>query len=1050
MGADVSRVRMDPLRDHSGVGLQQGRLLPDADLNVLVDILDRRLRAQVADQRPAGVAIVSKLTPDAFKIGASGGDLTIGRGRMYVDGLFAENHGDQDKPAFDSVLAEPTLDGSIAYDAQPYWPTPDPLPEAAGPHLAYLDVWQRELTYLNAPDLVEPAIGVDTTTRTQNVWQVRLLENVGTGATCGGTIEGWDDLIAPSGARLTTGTVPVDPGDDPCELPPTGGYRGLENHLYRVELHDATHFKWSRDNASVASPVVELVSSTELRLARLRRDDLMRFAENDWVEILDDHRELNGLPGEMRKISVDEAANTITFTPALPADLIPSGTGDDTVAGRHLRVILWNGADGLVDVPAPGTPVELEHGVTVEFSGADGHPGDYWVFAARTTDASVEVLTAAPPRGIHHHYARLALVTLPDSATDCRPSDPTPTGEGCPCEVCVTPEGHASGVLTIQDAIDKAVGAGGGAVDLCPGIYPLREPLRLQNASSVVLRGHGAVLVATGAAIVASTVYNVAIGPLGIISVGGDPVVVLYNCSLARVEGVVINARSTGDAAARVGIALAGPQLLTSLRRNVIAADIGIGTFALDAPGVATHLAAGGAKGMYTAGLRIEDNTLQCRQRGVDLTGTSLHIGEVRIATNMVYGTADAGIAATGLMVRGETVIDGVLTVAGNDVKTAGGVGILTSGRAVVNDNEITSNKRGREQHGILVAAEPPGAEPGHVQIIGNRAIGVGGFGIAVEAPLASLLVKQNLVQHAGGGIVVRGPGRKEHISIDNNHIIDVVAADRGEEPTITIRPTGERGTLGAATGELAAGVVQGIAVTGVGAAHLVGNLVDGVGADGSAAAALGIAVILGDDVRVNDNTVLRVGSPEREGPTVGIGVASTTNSVTLQNNTVGGVDGSALRRPGWRALVVTGAGREGGPTRVIRAGTVRRIAFDGAWIYVKAAAEAGAPLQLVSNTLYGGGDSAAVTLDADGDALLSTNRFAQPPDIDQPAVDLNAPTAVVQGNRAVGGKPSMRLAVSADASVIIGNITSGDITVAGTPVRQTGKAWSQLNPVVP
>jgi hypothetical protein len=147
---------------------------------------------------------------------------------------------------------------------------------------------------------------------------------------------------------------------------------------------------------------------------------------------------------------------------------------------------------------------------------------------------------------------------------------------------------------------------------------------------------------------------------------------------------------------------------------------------------------------------------------------------------------------------------------------------------------------------------------------------------------------------------------------------------------------------------------------------------------------------------------------------------------------------------------VVTGAGREGGPTRVIRASTVGRIAFDGSWVYVKAAAEAGAPLQLVSNTLYGGGESAAVTLDADGDALLSANRFAQPPDVEQPAVDLTAPTAVVQGNRAVGGSPSMRLQVSADASVILGNITSGDITVAGIPVRQTGKAWSQLNPVVP
>jgi hypothetical protein len=1031
---------MDPLRDLSGVGLQQGRILPDADVNVLVDILDRRHRAAVADQRQTGVAQVSKLTPDAFKITASGRQLSIGRGRMYVDGLLAENHGDPAKPVFDPVLAEPTRDGPVSYDAQPYWPTPDPLPDGPGPHLAYLDVWQRELTYLNAPDLVEPAIGVDTTTRTQVVWQVRLFGNVGTGATCGGPIEGWDELIAPSGARLTTGTVPVDPEDDICELPPTGGYRGLENHLYRVELHDATHFKWSRDNASIASTVTEVVSDTELRLARLRRDDLMRFAENDWVEILDDPRELNRLPGELRKISVDEAASTISFTPALPADMIPSGTGEDTLANRHLRVILWNG----VDQPVSASPVELEHGVTVAFGGSAGRPGDYWVFAARTTGASVEQLDEAPPRGIHHHYGRLSLVTLPDSAIDCRPSDPTPTGEGCPCEVCVTPEDHASGVLTIQAAIDRAIGAGGGTVDLCPGSYPLREPLRLQNATSIVLRGHGAVVVSNGPAIVAGTAHNVAIGPLAVASVGSGPVVALYNCSLVRVEGLVIGAQSTGDSPDRVGIAIAGPHVLTSLRRNFISADVGIGTMAFDAPGIENHLAPGApaAKGVYTAGLRIEDNTLQCSRRGVDLTGTAVHVGEVRIATNMSFGTDDAGIAATGLMMRGDRSIDGVLTVAGNDVKTTGGVGILTSGRVVVNDNEITTSRRGAEQHGILVAAEPPGAEPGHVQIIGNRVIGVGGFGIAIEAPLASLLVKQNVVQGAGGGIVVRGPGRKEHVSIDNNHVIDVVAADQGETPGPN---------LGTATGAFAVGVIQGIAVAGVGAAHLVGNLVDGVGADGSANSAIGMAVILADDVRVSDNTVMRVGSPQRDGRTVGIGVASTTNSVTLQDNTVhSGPTEAESQRPGWRALVVTGTGREGGPTRVIRAGNVGRIAFDGAWLYVKATAETGAPLQLVSNTLYGGGESVAVTLDADGDALLSANRFAQPPGVENPALDLNAPTAVVQGNRAVGGRPSMRLQVSPDSSVVIGNITSGDITVAGTPVQQTGKAWSQLNPVVP
>ena len=100
MGADVSRVRFDPLRDFAGVVLQQGRLLLDADFNEFVALLDRRLRAETCDLTSfgpdpdhAGVAWVPRQTPDGFRVTASGGKLTIGRGRMYVDGLLAENHG---------------------------------------------------------------------------------------------------------------------------------------------------------------------------------------------------------------------------------------------------------------------------------------------------------------------------------------------------------------------------------------------------------------------------------------------------------------------------------------------------------------------------------------------------------------------------------------------------------------------------------------------------------------------------------------------------------------------------------------------------------------------------------------------------------------------------------------------------------------------------------------------------------------------------------------------------------------------------------------------
>src|SRR4051794_8980834 len=43
MGADLSRVRLNPLLDYAGVELKQGGLLLDADANELMAVVDRRL-----------------------------------------------------------------------------------------------------------------------------------------------------------------------------------------------------------------------------------------------------------------------------------------------------------------------------------------------------------------------------------------------------------------------------------------------------------------------------------------------------------------------------------------------------------------------------------------------------------------------------------------------------------------------------------------------------------------------------------------------------------------------------------------------------------------------------------------------------------------------------------------------------------------------------------------------------------------------------------------------------------------------------------------------
>ncbi len=63
----------------------------------------------------------------------------IGRGRIYVHGLLAENHGGEPWE-FDRILAEERGTVPVPYTSQPYFPDA-PLPPRVGPHLVYLDVW---------------------------------------------------------------------------------------------------------------------------------------------------------------------------------------------------------------------------------------------------------------------------------------------------------------------------------------------------------------------------------------------------------------------------------------------------------------------------------------------------------------------------------------------------------------------------------------------------------------------------------------------------------------------------------------------------------------------------------------------------------------------------------------------------------------------------------------------------------------------------------------------------------------------------------------------
>ena len=135
--------------------------------------------------------------------------------------------------------------------------------------------------------------GPDTCTREKTVWQVKLLRaaDPDTPLTCLSEIGPWKTLTATADGRLAARAEASIPPKTPCQLPPEAGYRLLENHLYRVEIHDdgtitgKARYKWSRDNGSILSRVVRWLDdpiANEFEVANIGRDDVLAISAGCW------------------------------------------------------------------------------------------------------------------------------------------------------------------------------------------------------------------------------------------------------------------------------------------------------------------------------------------------------------------------------------------------------------------------------------------------------------------------------------------------------------------------------------------------------------------------------------------------------------------------------------------------------------------------------------------------------------------------------------------------------------------------------------------------
>lgn len=434
MYGDFSRDTFDRRRNCGRVLMQQGRALLDADWNEQAAILLHHLRTTSRDVigphgGPAGACAFALLNRDlagklvnaddswaAFEPDPDlrgplreavekEGDLALGRGRYYVDGILIE------------------LDRAILYGEQPGYPFDDATTYEAIADKAftlYLEVWETAVSHLQDARLRETALGgADTCVRSRIAWQVRAWPSDAVGR---------NPLADAPPPVLRVRARRDVASNGPCSVAPEARYRGVENHLYRVEVHAASEvgatFKWSRDNGSVAFPLLSLAGGSVL-LGDIGRDDVTRFAPGDWVEITDDRNLLSGRPGPLALVEdVDRDAMEATLT--WPTGVAAADYDSDAARERHAILRRWDhpgrrNGDGALAVVEDAAPdrgwIALEDGIEIKFNSGSVwsryRAGDYWLFPARVATGDVDWPRDAggpmprPPDGPQRRYAAI-------------------------------------------------------------------------------------------------------------------------------------------------------------------------------------------------------------------------------------------------------------------------------------------------------------------------------------------------------------------------------------------------------------------------------------------------------------------------------------------------------------------------------------------------------------------------------------------------------------------------------------------------------------------
>jgi hypothetical protein len=755
---------------------QQGRVTLEADANEAEEIRAQESCADLIDViGPAGVP------GDGFKIAVpaealSPFDFSIGQGTFYVGGLRVTN------PDGKATYLHQGETEWIDYPAGRATDYPEgvPLIEAA-----YLTLAEHEVSAVEDEALREVALGgPDTAAR------VRLLQRVQRrrvgGSTCQAafaqvlkTVYADTADFDPatmrlvSKARLRVDFAPPPGPIDVCQPTARAEFLGTENQLIRVQVSDTGRLLWGWDNASFLYRVTITTSDPGVvTLDGIPVDVFHQPRAGQYVELLGTAVDLGGGAYMASPVGLvlqvdgyDVTSRHVTLKTALPADF----------AAKHPKQLflrIWeNQLEFAADQDTPTVLTDRENtstGVRVFASKTLRIPGDHWMIGVRPsrpqTILPARLAVPQPPDGPRRWVAPLARIEWERdrqarSVTDCRAPflDLVALTRRKPecCELVVSPEAHESKTLTLQDAINTVVTAGGGTICLQAGVYKLERPLVVNGAMSFRITGRGpnSRLLSDGPAINVSESAFVTLDAFRVECTGakGSNAIVVGNSSQVRIERLRID----GDSG-WAGIALRGALEDVAIRENWITADAGI--IDLTDPKI-------GATGL--ADLRVEDNLFLCSSVGVRLANVSVHQGVSRFAGNRVLRCRVAGF-----QLQGATVPGCAVDVIGNTLEVTG-VGILTGLDGIrIADNDLTPGRDTRGTNGIVMTT---GSAPNRVddaQIAGNR-ITRFDVGIRTEVPLGSVSITRNQISTSGTGLLIISSSLV-NLTIDANQISDI------------------------------------------------------------------------------------------------------------------------------------------------------------------------------------------------------------------------------------------------------------------------------------